>query len=57
MALDFSCFATKIFFFRMLKASSCFPIAIYELIREGSDMVIPIKYTWNGHSKIVDLGE
>ena len=32
-------------------------LAIYELIREGSDMVIPIKYTWNGHSKIVDLGE
>lgn len=32
-------------------------LAIYELIREGSDMVIPIKYIWNGKEKIVNLGE
>ena len=32
-------------------------LAIYELIRAGSDMVIPIKYSWNGKEKIVNLGE
>jgi trk system potassium uptake protein TrkA len=32
-------------------------LAIYELIREGSNMVIPIKYSWNGKEKIVNLGE
>ena len=30
-------------------------IAIYELRREGKDIVIPIRYTWNGKEKILDI--
>lgn len=30
-------------------------LAIYELTRGGKDIVIPIRYTWNGKEKILDI--
>lgn len=30
-------------------------LSIYELIRQGEDVVIPIKYSWNGKEKIMEM--
>ncbi|WP_455542895.1 TIGR02680 family protein, partial [Intestinibacter sp.] len=30
-------------------------LAIYELIRQGEDVVVPIRYTWNGKDRLVNI--
>ena len=30
-------------------------LAIYEIVREGDDIVVPIKYTWNGNIKSMEI--